>query len=262
MNIKKSLIFVFLFSLPFISANASEKKSYEMPRTHVTPIKNSETKGFNKLYIKLPKGYEENSDTKYPVIYFTDPIYHIEILSTATEFMMENVILVGVSWPKGMNLKFEKVDNYLNFLRKKVIKTIENNYRTDPDNRTYFGYSAGALVGAYILSAQPDTFKNYILGSPALSNGPAITPKVFELESNTAKKRKKLNANVFISYGSLEKELGKHADEFITMLKNRKDNSLSLQHLVIEGNHQTAFPLTGVRSVTWLSSLTTDKEKP
>ncbi len=261
MNMKKNLILVFLLLLPFISIEASEKKPYEIPRTQVVPIKNSKTGELNKLYIKLPKGYEENNETAYPVIYFTDPVQHIEILTATTEYVIEDVILVGITWQKGMTLKFEHVDSYLNFLRKDVIKTIENNYRTDPDNRTYFGYSAGALVGAYILSAQSETFKNYILGSPALGNGAAVTQKVFELESNAAKKRKNLNSNVFVSYGTLEKEAAKHIEKFITMLKNKKDKSLSLKHIVVEGDHMTAFPMTGVSSVKWLSNLQKEKDK-
>jgi len=256
MNMKKNIILIFLFLLPFINVEASENKPYEMPRTQIISIKNSETGGQNTLYIKLPKGYEENNDTQYSVIYFTDPVQHIEILSAVTEVMMENVILVGISWQKGMTLKFEHVDSYLNFLRKDVIKTIEKNYRTDPDNCTYFGYSAGALVGAYILSTQTDTFKNYILGSPAFTNGPEVKQKVFELESNAAKQRKNLNANVFISYGTLEKEEDiKHFEEFITMLKNKSDKSLSLKQVVVEGDHSTAFPMTAVRSVQWLSQM-------
>ena len=258
MNMKKSLILVFLFLLPFTIVKASEQKSYEIPRTEIIPIKNTETGGQDKLYIKLPEGYVENKDKKYPVIYFTDPVQHIEILSAATALLMDDVILVGVSWQKGM--KFGQEDSYLNFIRNDVIKTIENNYRTDPDSRTYFGYSFGAVTGAYILSAQPDTFKNYILGSPAFIYGPAVKQKVFELEANTAKKQKNLNANVFVSYGTLEKEAGKHIEQFITMLKNKNDKSLSVKHLVVEGDHMTAFPLTGVRSVTWLSNLTRDKE--
>jgi len=65
---------------------------------------------------------------------------------------------------------------------------------------------------------------------------------------------KLLNANVFISYGDLEKETNPYIiDEFITMLKNKKDNTLLLQHEVIDGNHETAFPMTAVRSMKWLS---------
>jgi len=73
---KKRLILIILLLLTMISVGASEKKPYEIPRTQVISIKNTETGGQNKLYIKLPEGYEENNDIKYPVIYFTDPVQH------------------------------------------------------------------------------------------------------------------------------------------------------------------------------------------
>ena len=234
-----------------------EHKAYEMPRTQVIPINSSKTKAQDTLYIKLPEGYVENNDIEYPVIYFTHPVQHIEILSALTENLIEDVILVGVPWQKG-RMKFKEDQNsYVNFIRNDVFKTIENNYRADADKRTYFGYSFGALVGAYILSKHPNTFENFILGSPAFGYDPGVKQKIFELESNKAKERKKLNANVFVSYGTLEKETDKqHFEEFINMLKNINDESLTLQHGVIEGgNHQTAFPMTAVRSVTWLSNL-------
>ena len=287
MNMKKSLILVFMFLLPFIGVEASEQKSYEIPRTQVIPIKNTETGGQYELYIKLPEGYLENNDREYPVIYFTDAVWHIEILSAATESLMKDVILVGISWQKDIKEDLKKevgahvsrfrdysirksnnpeqqakyqlgqASSHLDFIRNDVIKTIENSYRTDPGSRTYFGYSLSGLFGTYILLAQPDTFKNYILGSPSLWRD---IPYLSELGSNAAiknaaLKRKGLNANVFLSYGTLEKKLGVHIEEFITLLKTRNDKSLSLKHVVIEGSHQTAFPMTGVRSVTWLSNL-------
>jgi len=261
---KKRLILVFLLLLTFISVEASELKLYEMPGTLVIPIQDTKSDRQYELYIKLPEGYSENNDIKYPVLYFTDAEEHIEILSASTAFLMENVILVGISYQKDIKedvkkdigeyasrfrdytirkssnpehqakYQFGQASNHLTFIRKDVIKYIENNYRTDPDRRTYFGYSAGGLFGAYVLLAQADTFKNYILGSPSLRGD---IPYLSALESNAALKSKGLNVNVFISYGTLEKELGKHAKEFITMLKNKGDKSLSLKHVVVEGDH-------------------------
>ena len=278
----KSLLLAFMFLLPFIGVEASEQKAYEMPRTQVIPIQDTQSSRQYELYIKLPEDYEKNSDKKYPVIYFTDAVWHIDILSAATAYLMEDVILVGISWQKDISetlrkekgahvsrhrdysiressnperqakYQFGQASKHLNFIRNNVIKTIEKNYRTIPDKRTYFGYSAGGKFGAYILLSQPDTFKNYILGSPSLWRD---IPYLSELESNAALKQKGLNANVFISYGTLEKKLGERVEEFITLLKNKNDKSLSLKHEVIEGTHGTAFPLTGVRSVTWLSTL-------
>ena len=251
--------------------------NFELAHTQVIPIRDNQTDRQYELYIKLPESYSENDTIKYPVIYHTDAVWHIEILSAATEYIIEEVILVGISWQKDLKgelgalgahasrfrdysvnessnpenqAKYHlgQASNHLTFIRKDVIKYVENNYRTDPNNRSYFGYSMSGLFGAYILLAQPDTFKNYILGSPALKGD---IPFLSELDS----KRKGLNANVFVSYGDLEKEASNHIEEFIAFLKNRNDESLSLQHVVIEGSHQTAFPMTAVRSVTWLSKL-------
>ncbi|WKD49657.1 alpha/beta hydrolase [Microbulbifer spongiae] len=278
----KNLILTFSFLLPLVSIEASEGKPYEMPRTHVIPVKNSVSGWQYDLYIKLPEGYLEKNATKYPVIYFPDAAWNIEILSASTEFLMEEVILVGISWQTDIDadLKKEagihvsryrdytmkesakpeiqtkyqlgKAGKHLNFIRTDIIDYVEKNYRVDPGNRTFFGYSLGSEFGAYILFTQPDTFKNYILGSPSLVGD---IPHLIELASHSESETKSLNANVFVSYGSLEKELGEHAEKLIAILKSRNDKSLSLKHVVIEGDHQAALPMTVVRSVTWLSAL-------
>jgi predicted alpha/beta superfamily hydrolase len=281
MNMKNILAGLFL--LPFLTVMASGTSDFTLPKIQVQPIKDTQADRQYELYVKLPEGYSENKDKAYPVIYFTDAMWHIELLSAATEYLMEDAILVGISWQKDINEELMKekgehvsrnrdysirksskpeiqakyqlgqASNHLAFVRNNVIKTIEKSYRTDPDNRTYFGYSAGGNFGAYILMAQPDTFKNYILGSPSLWRD---IPSLSELMS----KHKVLKANVFISYGGLEKKLSKHVEEFITLLKNRNDKTLTLKHIVIDSlGHSPAFPMTGVRGVTWLSNLTKDK---
>ncbi len=260
------------------NSNTTQKSCLELPRIKVIPITETKTGRHYDLYVKLPEGYSENNDKKHPVIYYTDAMWHVEILSGSAEYIMEDAILVGVSWQKDIdeNLKketgehvsryrdysikkssneehqtkyqFGQANNHLNFIRNDVIKYVENNYQTDENNRTYFGYSMGGEFGTYVLLAQPDTFKNYILGSPSLHND---IPLLSELKF----KHKNLNANVFISYGSLEKELGLSVEKLIRMLKSRNDTSLLLKHVVIEGSHQTAFPMTGVRGMHWLSDL-------
>ena len=241
--------------------NDDTPMAYEMPRTNVIPINNSETKAQDMLYIKLPEGYEENSDMEYPVIYFTHPVQHIEILSATTESLLEDVILVGITFQKGMT--FRTVDSYMNFIRNDVFKTVESSYRADADRRTYFGYSSGALVGAYILSIHPNAFQNFILGSPALGGDSTVTQKIYEFGSNTANGRKELNANVFLSYGTSEKEADKELfEEFITILENLNDQTVTFEHIVVEGDHQTSFAMTTVRGVTWLSGLIKDSDFP
>lgn len=289
MVIKNILILVCLTLLPFISVQASETSDFTLSKIQVLPIKDTQADRQYELYIKLPEGYSENKDKIYPVIYFTDAIWQMELLSGATEFIMEDAILVGISWQKDINAALMKekgqhvsrnrdysisksskpevqakyqlgqASNHLTFIRNDVIKTIEKNYRTDPNNRTYFGFSAGGRFGAYILMAQPDTFKNYILGSPSLWRD---IPLLFSLE-NAALKNKTSAINLFISYGELEKRLSPHIEEFITKLKDKKYEGLSsINHVVIDDSgHSDSFPMLGVRSVKWLSSLSKEKEE-
>ncbi|WP_371257791.1 alpha/beta hydrolase-fold protein [Pseudoalteromonas sp. '520P1 No. 423'] len=42
--------------------------------------------------------------------------------------------------------QFGQADNHLTFIRNDVIKFIESNYRTNPSNRTYFGFPLGAYL--------------------------------------------------------------------------------------------------------------------
>ena len=248
-----------------------------LPHIEVIPVKDSETGRQYELYIRLPEGYSDTTGIQHPVIYYTDAMWHVEMLSGSAEFVTEDAILVGISWQKDINedlikergahvsryrdysilpssnpehqakYQFGQAGNHLTFIRNDVISYIESHYRTDPDNRTYFGYSMGGKFGAYILLTQPDTFKNYILGSPSLWRE---NPHLSELAPKAA-----LNANVFISYGSLEEELREHIDTFIAMLKGKNDESLKLKQVVIEGSHQSAFPMTAVRSIYWLANL-------
>lgn len=280
-NMRKSFILISLFLLPYESLSASETESYELPRTQVIAIQDSKTNGRYELYIKLPEDYSKNSDKVYPVIYYADAVWHIEMLSASTEFIIEDAILVGVSWrtdikdelreqygehasrftdysfwkegnPNHPKLKFGQANNHLAFIRDDVISYVEKNYRTDPSNRTYFEYSLSGLFGAYILVTQPSTFKNYILGSPSVD----LLAK-YKVEFTN----KKFDANVFISRGTLEEEkLHEPIGEFVALLKARNDKSLSIEHPVIEGSHQTAFPMTAVRAVTWLANLAGEEE--
>ena len=267
---------------------ASEHKSLELPAIQVIPIQDTQSDKQYELYIKLPESYSKNEDKTYPVIYFTDAMFHVELLSAATEYIMEDVILVGISWqidiaedvkqkygahfsrfgdysfkkttnPKHPKIKFGQANNHLTFIRKDVFKYVEENYPTQANNRSYFGFSAGGGFGTYALMAQSDTFKNYILGSPSIWTN---APELFALE-NTALNSNESAINVFISYGELETESGPHVEDFVSQLKNKKYKGISsIKHVVIESSgHGDSFPIMGVQSVKWLSSLQQEGDK-
>ncbi|WP_420573479.1 alpha/beta hydrolase-fold protein [Kordia sp.] len=295
MRVIKLLLLITIFSnTAFAQENSvkefmsdKEGSSLELPQIRVIPIKDTKTERNYELYIELPEDYAENTHKTYPVLYYTDAKWHLEILSSCQEFILEDVILVGISHQLDINedlkkevgahvsrfrdYSFRKLNNpkaqakyqfgqgakHLDFIRDDVITYVEKTYRTDPNSRTYFGYSMGGEFGAYILLTKPDTFHNYILGSPSIKNEVS-----YLTELNTkfgpykaSNKKSSLKANVFISYGSLEKDMVKPIEEFVSVLKNRRDDGLSVLREVIKGEHQTAFPMTAVRSVAWLSSI-------
>ena len=262
----------------FISAQADELKSYEMPRTEVVPIQESGTDRQYELYIKLPEDYAENTDARYPVIYTTDAEVHMDMLSGATEFLMPDVILVGISYQKNhqnerANISrfrdytvVEQTDpaaqarfptgqasNHLSFIRDEVITYIEENYRANPAERSYFGYSLGGSFGAYILLSKPDSFKNYILGSPAL--GERTSKYLDELETQLAQDAQNMKANVFVSLGEAEEGAKESVEGLMSVLRRRSGSGFVITGLVvIEGsNHATGFPETVLRGVKWLS---------
>ncbi len=273
----KKLTLIFLFLLVFNSAETGEITPYEMPRTQVAPIKDSRADRQYELYIKLPEEYSKNTAARFPVIYTTDAVWHMDMLSGATEYLMPNVILVGISWQKDLDTEDEFVSrfrdytvtefsnpetqakyqagqasNHLSFVSNDVIPYIEDNYRAEPGDRTYFGYSLGGLFGAYVLLAQPDTFKHYILGSPALSQRSA--KYISELEAKTASRQREMSANVFVSIGQLEEDEMDTTERFVSVLQRRSEAGLTLSGLeIIEGSdHGTAFPETVIRGVKWL----------
>ncbi|MFY0627585.1 MAG: alpha/beta hydrolase [Reichenbachiella sp.] len=270
-------LFLILSFLTINSIQAQENStSLELPQTQVYKIQDRSNDRQYDLFIKVPANYAKQKDEQYPVLYYTDGPWHVEMVSGITEYMMEDLILVGISWQTDMDDKmieevgpyvsrfrdysitesdkpekqakyqFGQANDHLKFIRKDVIEFVENNFRADPNNSTYFGYSLGGLFGAYILMSQPESFDNYILGSPSLWQ--KDIPSLTELNPDG-----ELNAKVFISCGSMEDKLGKQVDEFIAMLQAKNDQNLSLTHEIIEGTHQTASPLTVVRGVRWLS---------
>lgn len=188
-----------------------------MPYTRVIPLADKNTNKHYYLYVKLPDDYAESPEKRYTVIYFTDAVWHMDILSAATAFVYKDVILVGISWqtnnstellteygeyasrftdysfwkqtnPNHPLLIFGGAKQHLDFIHGDVIPQIEKRFRTEPDKRTYFGYSLDGLFGVYILVNQPEIFKNYVIGSTSvellLRSTATITADKLRLQQN------------------------------------------------------------------------------
>lgn len=239
-----------------------------MPKIQVIPLTDTVTERRYELYVKLPEGYMDNPNKRYPVLYITDALWSFELLSGTAEYVLEDIILVGLSWQIGLDKNKPHVSRfrdykphiidhekgqarqYLRFVREQVFALIEKRFRTIPGQRAYFGYSLASMLGAYILLTQPETFKYYILGSPSLS----ASPDTLFLQPLAT--RPDLTPHVFISYGEQEKQLGQETEYFADVLKRvaKSRLQLSIHKEIIKGaDHATAFPKTAVNSLYWLA---------
>ena len=277
----KRIVLVFLLWLPAFSVVADDYAPYAMPRTEVVLIKDNTAGKQYELYIKLPENYAANADKRYPVIYTTDAVWHMDLLSGTAEYLMPNAILVGISWQKDAGderahqsrfrdyTTYESSDaerqaqnrygqarGHLAFIRNDVITYVDEHYRTVPEQRGYLGYSLGGAFGAYILFAAPDTFSHYILGSPAL--GQRSYDVIDELEAKLASEQQEMTASVFVSIGELEQaEDISFAQKLMTVLKRRKQTGLVYTDLQVikKSTHGTAVPETFIRGIKWFSQL-------
>ncbi|PCE63773.1 serine hydrolase [Sediminicola luteus] len=287
MKIVRSLVILLCITAGFAQNGTQSKgKSLTYPKVSVFPITDTTLDREYELYIKLPEDYATDTDTTYPVLYYTDADWHVEMVSPATEYMLKGVILVGISWQRNIAPEmFEKVGphysrirdfslkpaekpeiqkkyqmgqapKHLAFIKKQVIPFIDQHYRTDTRSRTYLGYSMGGEFGAYALMTQPDTFDNYILGSPSIKNEiPELTRLNAAYLAQNPVKTHGVHANVFVTYGTQETEVTGPIDAFVKLLNDRRDNYLSVQKEVIEGDHTTAAPQTILQSVAWLGRI-------
>ena len=257
-----------------LCATTARTEPLQIPSIQVIPIEDSATGRDYELYIKLPEEYDPDGDKTHPVIYIADALWHIEIISGSIEYLVKDAILVGVSWEKdvppqqsrmrdympnkytGADYKHPtgKAHEHLTFLQNHVFKHVESEFRADPSRRSYFGYSASGTFGSYILLTQPETFKNYIIGSPATLFGGQFTHE-YEPFSETIPES--FDANVFVSVGSDEApKYIEHAISLVGFLKSRKTDRSQVELRVIESaDHGSAFPASAVQSLYWLAKI-------
>jgi len=287
--IKKLTVRILALLMPLLMPQsgvwADEPEAYEIPRSQVISIQDTVKNRAYDLYIRLPEGYGKDASVKHPVVYTTDGAWHMEMLSTSAEFILSNAIVVAISWQKDAKGEFEgdarphlsrfrdytflpatnpavqakynvgQARHHLSFIRDGVIKYVEENYQTDPAERIYFGYSLGGAFGAYILLEEPEIFKHYVLGSPAVDE--ADLEFLGGLSAAIAADDGMPSVNVFVSVGEKETEQMGNINALMALLEQHSGTGLSLGSLdvVSQAGHSEAAPATAVRSFMWLSAL-------
>lgn len=267
-----------------------------IPNTEVRFISSDIIDDEFKLSIALPQNYAETT-TRYPVVYLLDAnIFFGMVTETARllQFGQEipDCIIVGIGYPddaqhlglrcrdytptrddEGNRAWLEKIsqgrkvpikfrgsggaEQFLAFLCQELMPHLHECYRIDPDDMVLAGDSLGGLFALYTVFHQPATFKRYIIGSPSLYCGDAIT---FDYEAAYAAAHSDLPVTIFLSSGALEAIF---EPEFAAMLSNvarltelltsRKYPGLKLiSHIFDNETHLSVIPATmsrGLRAV-------------
>jgi predicted alpha/beta superfamily hydrolase len=142
-------------------------------------------------------------------------------------------------------------NNFLIFIKNKLIPVIEAQYFSDTLNRGFVGYSFGGLFGAYVLSSEPQLFQHYLLGSPSMNYDRYI---MIERLKDTPPEKLKSVKSIFISVGEKEKgdDLKGFADLRDLIIKMDLPN-LRLSSIVIEDeDHLSAITSTLAKGLRFL----------
>lgn len=153
-------------------------------------------------------------------------------------------------------MKTTDATQFLQFITGELMPFVAARYPTLAQEDSYFGYSAGALFGLYTLFTRPNTFKRYILGSPAASyEGHDFG---VELAREFIKSKQVLDARVYVSVGELEEYKRGHENlqlvtgyyRLTSFLKQSAIPGLDLKGRVFPGEtHATAWPLAFIHGL-------------
>lgn len=199
--------------------------------------------------VRLPDGYER-SEKRYPVLYLmdgdlafamaTDIVQGLEWGGHVPELIIVSPAYGSKRAPRtgGTNMRNRDLlpfahpavaeapgaENFLRFLQEELIPWADATLRTDPADRTLWGYSLGARFALYALFARPGLFSRYVVVD-------GFASELLGMEAEFATRHTDLPATVFISAGLPRAELA----QFMTRLQGRGYPNLKLEYVQLAG---------------------------
>ncbi|MGO4720830.1 alpha/beta hydrolase [Stenotrophomonas sp. 2MCAF14_2] len=238
------------------------------------------------LWVALPAGYAAHPQKRYPVVYVTDALYSFPLVRSVRNLVgqqgvnIEDFILVGLPPQEGLTSKQSRsrdytpsdpvrtpagyysddvtyggAAHYRDFLADHALPLIDARYRTDPARRVFAGHSYGALLGAYVLTTQPDMFGTYILSSPSLWFDQGLLPRMQDAAVMPSQP-----IRVLLSVGGYEtvkpgprystgNDMLRQAADFAGQLR-RSGRKLQVENIVMDGeDHLTVYPRVITRAL-------------
>ncbi|MBD1388229.1 alpha/beta hydrolase [Neiella sp. HB171785] len=162
---------------------------YQLGNVHIRTMTTELTSnGDYELHIRLPAGYAQDTNKRYPVVYYLDAYWHTPLINSVIgglvyDGKMPDVIAVGIGYP-GPNADYGQLRQndfipaadadantgakaFLSFIEQQLIPYIEQNFRADPKRRGLVGNSYGGLFALYSLFHKPELFQMHIAATPA-----------------------------------------------------------------------------------------------
>ena len=243
----------------------------EIPRTQVRKVISAIDGQEYVLDVYLPPGYSDQSK-RFPVLYLLDAQWDFPLVVGLFETQWADgflppMIIVGITWggknPNYDYLRFKDLTptnnprfpqsgngpNFLSFLKKELIPSIDSTFRTDKNDRSLMGNSLGAVFGLYALFTETGLFSRFILSSPGLGwdKGMGTYEKAY------AAKNSMLPVRLFICVGELEGGHVTEIQEVATAIKARNYSGLDFETLIVKGvGHSSNKPegfVKGLRAV-------------
>ena len=163
----------------------------------------------------------------------------------AIEEKMQNLISHLMSDEKEI-VHTGMAERFIRVLNEEIIPCIETNYQVLHTKRGLAGYSFGGLFTLYALFHSPETFTHYLAGSPSMWDA------LFKYEELFAANHTDLQAQVYMSAGSLENDTLLRLKKFAERLESRGYPSLKLKTDILENeNHFTAMPASTTHGLCW-----------
>lgn len=144
------------------------------------------------VYVRVPEGYYEQPERRYPIVYLLDgdslfPVIGGNHIFLTIDDKLPEAIVVGISYgsfAKPTNRRHidfmppgpeeSGTARFHQFLEKELLPAVESRYRADPAKRILFGQSrAGALI-LYSAFKRPDVFWARIASNPSWVPGREI----------------------------------------------------------------------------------------
>jgi len=209
------------------------------------------------IYIKIPKGYEDNPGKTYPAIFLLDGDIAFPMSWSIVRYLqygkyVPDVFVIGIGYggllssntinKRERDYSISSIEGlkdsgggekFLEFLKSELLPLMSTKYRLDNTQFTFSGHSLGASFVLHTLFSEPELFSNYISSSPYLFYA---QEKLLSLEAKNMDRIKDSDCKLFISLGANEeqKEYFQPINKIVTQLKQRDSSYLKMNFKVFE----------------------------